>query len=131
MVRKRRRRRDSERVSRIEDTQARDSDTRPGDAPLGLGGELKSLLGAPRRSGNLSSAGRPSIKGGAIGTEEEEEEDIRALFRGMKEEEAAMELRGRECPVPRPRGRIGELLGFGRNGRRQGVESDDTGRRVR
>ena len=134
MVRKRRRRKESDGANGVANTQAYDTDTRPENAQIGLGGELKSLLGSAQLSGNSSSVGRPSLKGDAIGSEEEEEEeeeDMRALFQGMKEEEAAMELRRRECPVPKPRGRIGELLGFGRNGRRQRVDDEDSGQRVR
>ncbi len=122
-------------VREADNTHSRETDTRPEDAHLGLGGELRSLLGSPQLSGNSSSVGRSPTRGNAIGSEEEEdeeqqEEDIRALFRRMKQEEAAMELR-RKCPVPRPRGKIGELLGFGRDGRRQRVEDDDSDQRVR
>ncbi|KAF7512163.1 hypothetical protein GJ744_002325 [Endocarpon pusillum] len=138
VVAKRRRRRGTHEATGIATTQAYDRDPRPENAQIGLDAELKSLLGTVQPSGKSSAVGRPSIKGDAVGGEEEEEEeedddddDMRALFRGMKKEEAAMELRRRECPVPKPRGKIGELLGFGRDGRRQGVEDEDSGQRAR
>ncbi|ERF72686.1 hypothetical protein EPUS_07479 [Endocarpon pusillum Z07020] len=134
VVGKRRRRRGSDGAAGVANTQAYDADTGPENAQIGLDGELKSLLGTVQLRGKSSSVGRPSIKGDAIAGEEEEEDDnddMRALFRGMKKEEAAMELRSRECPVPKPRGKIGELLGFGRDGRRQRVEDEDSGQRVR
>ncbi len=116
-----------------DDTQPRDTPARPDDAHAGLGAELASLLAAARRSGNSSSVRRLPAGGGE---EVEEGEDIRALFQGMREEEAAMEVRRRECPVPRPRGMIRDLLGFGRDGRRQRVadvddDDDDSGQRAR
>lgn len=137
MVRKRRRRREADGAIGLANTGAYDTATRPENPQMGLDGELKSLLGTVQLSGNSSSAGRQSIKGGANGGEEEEEEDdddddeMRALFREMEKEEAAMELRRRECPVPKPRGMIGELLGFGRDGRRQRVGDEDSGPGVR
>lgn len=57
--------------------------------------------------------------------QQEDEENIRALFREMKKEADKLKREGRECPVPKPRGKIGELLGFGRDGRRG--RADDEG----
>ncbi|KAJ4550603.1 hypothetical protein HRR78_004372 [Exophiala dermatitidis] len=39
-------------------------------------------------------------------------EEEAALFRELQREAAALEKEARECPVPKPRGLIGRLLGF-------------------
>jgi cytochrome c oxidase assembly factor 2 len=87
------------------------------DAQLGLGRELKTLLASTTLTSDSSLAKRDSAKGDRGGGREEE--DARALFREMEEEEEAMERERRECPVPKPRGKIGELLGFGTDRTRQ------------
>jgi cytochrome c oxidase assembly factor 2 len=91
------------------------------NAQVGLGGELKSLLGISSSGADLPWVGRTAVEGSQLG---KEERDLRDLFRDMKEEEAAMEKERRECPVPKPKGRIGELLGFGRDGKRWRAEDD-------
>ena len=40
-------------------------------------------------------------------------------FQSLEREESLLQQRSRECPVPKPRGYIGELLGFGRDGQRK------------
>lgn len=91
------------------------------DAQVGLGGELRSLLGSDKTESGSPAAGRVKGKGGDTG---DEEEDVRALFREMEEEAAMRERERRECPVPKPGGKIGELLGFGGDGRRRKVEDE-------
>lgn len=120
-VRKRRRRRDSGGVDVVDKVEEREGGIGTEDTQLGLGGELKTLLESTASSSHSASTGRESAKGGGAGSEEE---DVRALFREMEEEEAARERERRECPVPKPRGKIGELLGFTRDGRRQRVEEE-------
>lgn len=91
------------------------------DRPANLTRELRSLLGRSAESDGRSDAPLVETMGvrGSRGLKgEEEEEDARAMFRDMKEEADALEREKRECPVPKPRGKIGELLGFGRDGRR-------------
>lgn len=121
MVRKRRRRssgnRESDGVDVADETQVvgRGTDLGAEDAQSGLGGELKSLLGSAKVGVDSSSLRRETRKSGGGGRSEDE--DVRALFREMKEEAAVLESERRECPVPKPRGKIGEMLGFGRDGK--------------
>jgi cytochrome c oxidase assembly factor 2 len=117
VVRKRRRRsKDSDGVDVADETQVagRGTDFGAQDAQSGLGGELKSLLGSAKVGVDSSPLRRETRKGGGGGSEGE---DVRALFREMKEEAAVLESERRECPVPKPRGKIGEMLGFGRDGK--------------
>lgn len=85
-----------------------------GDARSGLAGELNSLLKTATLESDSASMRGATVKGGRVA---DEEEVVRILFHQMKEEAAAMEAERRECPVPKPGGKIGELLGFGRDGR--------------
>lgn len=52
-----------------------------------------------------------------------------ATFMQMEKEAKALEKTGRECPVPKPRGLVGQILGF-QEGRRssQVLRTDITGR---
>ncbi|KAL2397087.1 hypothetical protein ABEF95_000327 [Exophiala dermatitidis] len=45
-------------------------------------------------------------------TQSKDLEEEAALFRELQREAAALEKEARECPVPKPRGLIGRLLGF-------------------
>jgi cytochrome c oxidase assembly factor 2 len=117
VVRKRRRRsKESAGVDVADETQVvgRGTDFGAEDAQSGLGGELKSLLGSAKVGVGSSSLRGETRKSGGGGSEDE---DVRALFREMKEEAAVLERERRECPVPKPRGKIGEMLGFGRDGK--------------
>lgn len=42
--------------------------------------------------------------------------DEQAVFFRLQEEAQALEKERRECPVPKPKGIIGEMLGFTRSG---------------
>jgi cytochrome c oxidase assembly factor 2 len=111
LVRKRRRRRDSgggEADDKVEECDGRSGTA---DAQSGHGEALKTLLASTTLTSDSSLVRRNSVKGGRGGGSEEEE--AKALFHEMEEEEEAMERERRECPVPKPRGKIGELLGFG------------------
>jgi hypothetical protein len=92
-------------------------------AVVGLDGELKSLLGkvVVGKSGQ-DGPSRERAEKGEERVQRDEEEEVRIRFQEMKEEAALRESEGRECPVPKPRGRIGELLGFGRDGQRGRAE---------
>jgi cytochrome c oxidase assembly factor 2 len=113
-VRNRRRRRDSGGREEEADDKVEERERRSGtaDAQLDHGKALETLLASTTLTSDSSLVGRKSAKGGRGGCREDEEE-ARALFREMEEEEEAMERQRRECPVPKPRGKIGELLGFG------------------
>jgi cytochrome c oxidase assembly factor 2 len=123
VVRKRRRRRkESDGVGVADEIQVvgRGGELGAADAQSALSGELKSLLGSAKVGADSSSLRRETRKSGGGGSEDE---DVRALFREMKEEAAVRESERRECPVPKPRGKIGEMLGFGRDGRaRRGAD---------
>ena len=99
------------------------------DAPtFGLDKELKSLLGMAGM-GNSDREGTPPEMSGkgevrARAEEEEEEEEVRMQFQDLKDEAVVREREGRECPVPKPKGKIGELLGFGRDGQRKRAEDE-------
>ena len=48
--------------------------------------------------------------------------------RVIQEEREAMRKRGHECPVPKPRGWVGEVLGFrGRGGGKDGSDGENGG----
>lgn len=79
-------------------------------------GELQSLLGSIDGESGSAPTKRRLAEGGRV---QDEEDDVGGLFRAMEEEAAAIEKKRRECPVPKPGGKIGEFLGFGRHGRRR------------
>jgi cytochrome c oxidase assembly factor 2 len=126
VVRRRRRRKDESDGGRaMHRMEGQKRQTGIDDASASLGGELKSLLGhagvaSSDRNENVTAA--PAKKEAALRNEEEEE--VKAMFRDMEEEAAGLERERRECPVPKPRGKIGELLGFGRDGMGRRVEED-------
>lgn len=88
------------------------------------GTELRSLLDRVGMSSASSDSASSTIERGTGegASVAGEEEDMRALFHEMKEEDEVLQSERRECPVPKPRGKIGELLGFGRDDARRDVE---------
>jgi cytochrome c oxidase assembly factor 2 len=105
-----------------------------GHGQLGLDRESKSSPGSAKsvsdsRAWPTARAKTEGVGRGGNGTKEEEEgeeeeEVVRALFRDMKEEASVLERARRECPIPKPRGKIGELLGFRGDGRRPRSEDE-------
>lgn len=116
-IRRRRRRREISGGEVGDKVEGPDGGIGSADSQLGHGGELKTLLASTALTSDSSLAGRDSANCGRGGGSEEE--DTGALFREMEEEEEAMKRERRECPVPKPRGKIGGLLGFGTDRTRQ------------
>lgn len=55
--------------------------------------------------------------------EDVKEKDVKAVgILDEKNEVTAMKKKAHECPVPKPGGRIGEVLGFRRGEQKEGVE---------
>jgi hypothetical protein len=87
------------------------------DAPAGLGAELKTLLANAGMAQAVPEAPQEPRKRRTRLEPVDEEAEIKAMFRNLEIEATTREKAGRECPVPKPSGKIGELLGFGRDGR--------------
>jgi cytochrome c oxidase assembly factor 2 len=106
-----------------------------GHGQLRLDGESKLLPGSAKavsdpRAWSSARVRTEGVGRGGDGTKEGEDEDedeeeaVRALFRDMKEEASVLEKERRECPIPKPRGKIGALLGFRGDGRRPRSEDE-------
>jgi len=121
-IRSRRRRRDSGGGEAGDKVEQLDGRSGTADAQLGRGEALKTLLASTTLTSDSSLLVRNSAKSGGGGGRDEEE--ARALFREMEEEEEAMERERRACPVPKPSGKIGELLGFGTDRKAQRREGE-------
>jgi len=55
-----------------------------------------------------------SVAGGGVDVQKERgiSEEDRALFQQLEEESKVLQREARECPVPKPRGWVGRMLGF-------------------
>jgi cytochrome c oxidase assembly factor 2 len=90
-------------------------------------GQQERRIRRRRRKATESPEQTQSIEG--IPTPSSQVDEELTTFLQMEKEAKALEKTGRECPVPKPRGIMGQILGFGDGrGSSQALRTDISGR---